>query len=120
MKKFLLIAIFLLTISTLSACTTDSIEVINTPTNKVSLNIPDPAPVNLSPIKFNVITPLNSQEKFKENNNNAFMAIKPSDYEILSKDIEKIQAYITEQKAILIQYRSYYEPKIIVDNKVKK
>lgn len=92
------------------------LEVLNKPIDKVALDMPAPAPISLTPVKFDVITPNNVEEKFKKTQDNTYIALTPKDYESLAKNIERIQGYMAEHREVLRSYKVYYED---IDKKAK-
>lgn len=84
-------------------------EISSKPIERVALDISEPAPLSLTPVKFDVITPTNAEEKFKKTQDNTYIAMTPKDYESLAKNIERIQGWVAEHREVLKSYKIYYE-----------
>lgn len=114
MKKILCV-LLLSTSILLSGCSlfTRDLEILNTPVERAQLDVSDPAPLSLEGVEFKVITPDTSKDAFddavKKGMKPVYIGLTPKQYEGLARNIEKIQGYVVEQKAIINSYRNYYE-----------
>ena len=113
MKKLLIVAIAVISLtlggcSTVKPIETQVIEVAKTP-----LALPNPAPLSLSRIDWHVITIGNEARVFGELAEKGIdpilFGLTDDDYALISLNFEKIRAYIVQQKNLLNQYRLYYE-----------
>lgn len=75
---------------------------------KPALNVPDPLPLQMSPVEFYVVTPENATEVVEEIEPSVLFALNENSYENLALNIERILGYIRELRIILDQYREYY------------
>lgn len=105
----------ILTISLISGCATQKpIEIITVPDEKTPLNLPDPAPVNMEPIDWYVITEENQNDVFsklkEQGYDEVLFGLNDQGYEMLAKNISEIRKYMLLQAQIIEQYRNYYEP----------
>lgn len=91
------------------------VEVITKAQERVPLNIPDPAPLELVGSKWIVITPENATDVWagldKEKSDLVIFGLSDDGYEQLAIDIARIRNYIQQQREITQKYRDYYEPK---------
>lgn len=62
---------------------------------KIYLNLSDPAPLSLKPIKFSV--------------NSGKITMSSAEYSKLSANMKDLQRYIKEQREIIKAYRDFYE-----------
>lgn len=124
MKKFF--SILLITSLIIFGCATkpdvvQPLQVINKPLERGRLNIPDPQPLKLRPFEFITITPDNVKEVWKElkkkNLKPVIIGVTTDDYENLSKNIKDIEQFYLLQFEIIKQYKNYYEPQEIEENK---
>jgi hypothetical protein len=75
-------------------------EVISKPTEKPSLNISDPSPLDLDKVKFVIVF---------DNDGEPLFALSEQDYKNLAANTDQIKNYILLQKKIIQLYRDYYE-----------
>jgi hypothetical protein len=84
-------------------------EVARTP-----LNIPDPAPLKPRTHDWILITPDNAEsvwKRLKESNTDlVILGLTDDGYERLALDMAEIRNFIAQLRAVLEQYRQYYEP----------
>lgn len=98
MKRLTVVcSIFLLCLGCSRSIPTPSVEIIN----RSPLVLPDPAPLNLSPVQFKVI----------ETDTGTYVGLTIEDYKRLAENVSKIQSYIRLQKIVIEAYRKYYQPK---------
>lgn len=102
----------------LSACSWGSlrqIECNTSPVERVPLNLADPAPLQLTPTRWRIITPENVDQvwaELKESGNEVVLfAVTADGYERLSLDFAEIRTHVSQQRNIIIKYREYYESK---------
>jgi len=80
---------------------------------KLPLNIQEPAPIELSKVKFYVITPENQTEVFDLMQQRGFslvlFGLTDDGYKSMSVNLIKIRNYVKEQQQIIKQYKIYYE-----------
>lgn len=90
------------------------IEVAAKPIEKTPLDIPNPDPLNLSPIKWILITPANAESIFKrmeqDDQNLILFAITDDGYQTLALTIAEVRNLINTQRNIILKYKEYYEP----------
>ena len=91
------------------------VEITTRAADKTPLALPDPEPVNTSPIVWYIITPENYQEVFKklaeEGHDVVLFGITDDGYQELAVLIADVRNHINQQREILKRYREYYEPK---------
>lgn len=80
---------------------------------RVPLNLADPAPLQLTPAKWRIVTPENVDQIWREietsGNDVVLFAITADGYEQLSLDFAAIRNHINQQRTIIMKYREYYE-----------
>ena len=81
--------------------------------DKTPLALPDPEPINTSPIAWYIITPENYQEVFKkladEGHDVVLFGVTDDGYQELAVLIADVRNHIRQQREILRRYREYYE-----------
>ena len=91
------------------------VEITTKAADKTPLALPDPEPVNTSPIVWYIITPENYQEVFKklaeEGHDVVLFGITDDGYQELAVLIADVRNHINQQREILKRYREYYEPR---------
>lgn len=91
------------------------VEITTKAADKTPLALPDPEPVNTSPIVWYIITPKNYQEVFRklaeEGHDVVLFGITDDGYQELAVLIADVRNHINQQREILKRYREYYEPK---------
>lgn len=91
------------------------VEITTKAADKTPLALPDPDPVNTSPIVWYIITPENYQEVFKklaeEGHDVVLFGITDDGYQELAVLIADVRNHINQQREILKRYREYYEPR---------
>jgi len=89
------------------------IETVKTAIEKPKLNLSDPDALNLSEVKWIVVTRDNAEQIFAELEKSgkpiALFGMTTDTYEALTLNMNDIKAYLVTQKQILIKYREYYE-----------
>ncbi len=113
MRK-LSIIIGLLALSSCASVPINNTKVIDTP----PIAIPTPAPLSLTPFKFDVISntaQLNAV--MKSNNTNELYSLTPDSVQILLVDLQQYQSYIQEQNIEIGTSNAYYNPQAPVTSK---
>ena len=91
------------------------VEITTKAADKTPLALPDPDPVNTSPIVWYIITPENYQDVFRklaeEGHDVVLFGITDDGYQELAVLIADVRNHINQQREILKRYREYYEPK---------
>ena len=91
------------------------VEITTKAADKTPLALPDPEPVNTSPIVWYIITPENYQEVFRklaeEGHDIVLFGITDDGYQELAVLIADVRNHINQQREILKRYREYYEPR---------
>ena len=91
------------------------VEITTKAADKTPLALPDPEPVNTSPIVWYIITPENYQEVFKklaeEGHDVVLFGITDDGYQELAVLIADVRNHINQQREILKRYRDSYEPR---------
>ena len=91
------------------------VEITTKAADKTPLALPDPEPINTSPIVWYIITPENYQEVFKkladEGHDVVLFGVTDDGYQELAVLIADVRNHINQQREILKRYREYYEPK---------
>ena len=92
------------------------VEITTRAADKTPLALPDPAPINTSPIVWYIVTPENYQEVFRklaeEGHDVVLFGITDDGYQELAVLIADVRNHINQQREILRRYREYYESKI--------
>jgi len=109
-------SIILLLILLSSGCASVSkLEVLTKPTERVKLGIEQPPVLDLSKVKFIIIKRKNAEKIFADLEelgvDPVLIGLTDEGYEILAKNVEKMQNYIALQKDIIKSYKKYYEKK---------
>jgi hypothetical protein len=90
------------------------IEVKTVAQEKTRLNLKEPAPLQAREFQWIVITPENAEQVFEklrsENMDVVLIGLTDVGYEQLSLTMAEIKNYISQQRAIIIKYKEYYEP----------
>lgn len=113
-KKIVLASLVVLFMSGCSiTAKTKKVVVSDVPTEKLPLNIKDPAPLELRDFDWIIITEENAEQIWellkKENEGVALFALRHGDYKNLSLNVKDIRARLGEYVFILKKYREYYE-----------
>jgi hypothetical protein len=91
------------------------IEVQTKAQERTRLNLPDPAPFQAREVEWIIITPENAPQvwaRLKEKGDDtALFAITDNGYEALALTIAELRSLIAQQRAVIIKYKEYYEPK---------
>ena len=91
------------------------VEITTKAADKTPLALPDPEPINTSPIVWYIITPENYQEVFRkladEGHDVVLFGVTDDGYQELAVLIADVRNHIRQQREILRRYREYYEPK---------
>jgi hypothetical protein len=92
-----------------------TVEVVTKAQERLPLNLPDPAPLDLAGSTWVIITPENAEEVWKklqeQKSDLVLFGLTDDGYEQLAIDFAKIRNYIQQQREITNKYREYYEPK---------
>lgn len=111
-KTLLKVSSSLLLILALSGCFGIGVNDEEIPRTRLELN--DPEPVNMRPIKWIIITPENQEEVFEKLSRSdtdlVLFGLTDDGYEALSKNLLDVRNYLIEQKFIILKYKEYYEP----------
>lgn len=90
------------------------VEITTRAADKTPLALPDPEPINTSPITWYIITPENYQEVFRkladQEHDVVLFGITDDGYQELAVLIADVRNHIRQQREILRRYREYYEP----------
>ena len=90
------------------------VEITTRTADKAPLALPDPEPINTSPITWYIITPENYQEVFRkladQEHDVVLFGITDDGYQELAVLIADVRNHIRQQREILRRYREYYEP----------
>ena len=91
------------------------IEVVTKAQEKTPLDIAMPEPLRLKPIEWTLVTPGNSEEVFakleSQGENLVLFTLSDDGYQQLAITIGELRNYINTQRAIILKYKEYYEPK---------
>lgn len=102
----------LVVLLSLSGCF--GLNVKTEPEEKPRLSIKNPDPIQLTDIKFVVVTKDNIDKILKDLETKGtkpiLLGISVADYKVLAMNIEQIKVYIILLQNILDKYRTYYEP----------
>tara|TARA_B100001287_G_C22664740_1_gene522296 strand:- start:1469 stop:2020 length:552 start_codon:yes stop_codon:yes gene_type:complete len=83
------------------------------PIDRQNLILPDLEPLDLADIDWFVVTPENAEESFEKLKNEkleiVFFAITEKGYEKLSINNQKMLKMLSDQKAVIMAYKKYYE-----------
>lgn len=119
--------ISLLLVTSLTGCSVFNwksvkpVEVQTKAVERTRLNLSEPSPLKLEPVKWVLITPENAEkvwEELKEKNVDLVLfALTDDGYEQLAVTMLEIRQYLEQQRAVLIKYKEYYEPQ---ENKTNK
>jgi len=94
------------------------VEVIANPMDKTPLHIPSPDPLEVKPIKWIVITPENAESVFAQlaskRQDVVLFGLTADDYQLLSITMADLRNFIATQRTIIIKYKDYYEPPVLV------
>ena len=109
-------SIILLLILLSSGCASVSkLEILANPIERVKLGIEEPPILDLSKVKFIIIKRKNAEKIFADLEelgvDPVLIGLTDEGYEILAKNVEKMQNYIALQKDIIKSYKKYYEKK---------
>lgn len=106
---------------TLSGCSfipwfeeVEKIETVTTAVERPRLNLEQPEPLKLQRTEWIIVTRENADEVFDRLEATgqpvALFAMTANGYESLALNIADIKGYLQIQKAIIVQYKEYYEP----------
>ena len=89
------------------------IAITTTAVEKLPLSLPNPQPLELQEVEWNIVTEENIEEVWQllrdKNEGVALFALRHGDYERLALNIKDIRATIGEYVVVLKQYKEYYE-----------
>ena len=81
--------------------------------SRVPLDLAQPDVLQLTPVRWRVITPENAEQIWREmqesGNEAVVFAITPQGYEQLSLDFAAIRNHISQQRTVIMKYKDYYE-----------
>ena len=110
-QRWLIPTIALLAISACSSV--KPVNVSTTPIERTPLALPNPDPLSLDFPNWVVITPDNIDQIWKsladKNQTITLFALTADGYEQLIVDLAKIKNLLNEQRAIILEYKKYYE-----------
>jgi hypothetical protein len=121
--RWLILTTSLFLVSSLSGCASfdlfgkreKPIEITTKPVERTNLDIPLPDPIKTKPIEWMVVTPENADAVFKKleekGQDVVLFAITSDGYQQLAMTIGDLRNLINTQRAIIIKYKEYYEPK---------
>lgn len=96
--------------------TVEPISIEKKAVERTRLDLSDPKPLTGRPMQWIVITPENAEKVWEDlkskNVDLVLFAITDEGYEELAVSMAEIRNFIAQQKAIIIKYKEYYEPKI--------
>ncbi|CAB4141238.1 hypothetical protein UFOVP410_77 [uncultured Caudovirales phage] len=105
--------LMLVTCLSLSACGLFSSSPKYIVEDKPKLNLSNPEPLFLQPLKFKVLHKDNAASYFdelkKSSGKEVVFALTETDYANLAINMEKIKSYVKRQKKIIELYKNYYE-----------
>ena len=88
-----------------------TVTIVETPRTPLALSLP--APLDLTPPQWVVITPENASTVWNELTRKkvdlVLIGLTDNEYKQMALDYAKIRALVEEQRAIIIQYQQYYE-----------
>ena len=100
-------------IASLFGSSVKPVEVQTKAVERTKLNLPEPSPIKGRDIKWIVITPENAERVFNklkdENVDLVLFALTDNGYEQLALSMAEIKNFIATQRAIIGQYKQYYE-----------
>ena len=93
----------------------EPIEIQKRAVERTPLNLPDPAPPRARELEWIIVTPENAQavwQRLRDANTDVVVfALTDDGYETLALTMAELRNFIAQQRAIIIKYREYYEPK---------
>jgi hypothetical protein len=96
----------------LAACADErTLQISSTPLTTPILAPPQPQPVRMLPVNWQVVTAQNLDafvrqlQQSQNNQNQVFVAIQMSDYENLALNLADLRRYIEQQQAVIVYYR---------------
>lgn len=102
----------------LSGCSWSGLQRIqcdSKPVDRVPLNLQHPDNLNLSPVRWRIVTPENIDQVWGEieaaGSDVVLFALTPDGYEQLAVDFAAIRNHMAIQRTIILKYKEYYEPK---------
>lgn len=107
--KIYTIAVLLTILPLLISCG-KSIKIFSKPTENIITHPIYPSPIRFDDVNFIVITKNNIND-LDLDNYGALFAITVKDYEILAANMQDIQRWIKESKAVIIYYRNVVSDK---------
>jgi len=91
------------------------VEIQKRAVERTPLNLPDPAPPRARELEWIIVTPDNASavwQRLRDANSDVVVfALTDDGYETLSLTIAELRNFIAQQRAIILKYREYYEPK---------
>jgi len=81
---------------------------------RTPLALTGPEPLQVTPVKWIVITPDNASSIFKQlaakGQSPVLFALTDAGYQQLAVTMSEVRNFITAQRTIVIKYKEYYEP----------
>ena len=112
-NKLLIVSIIALSLTGCSSWDFRPTKTVVAKPIRVPLALSMPQPLQLTPPNWIVITPSNAAKVWQqlENDKNDVVLIGVTDdgYERMAVDLATVRALIAEQRAIILEYRKYYE-----------
>ena len=97
----------------ITGCSTKTIDIKTTESQRTKLNLSEPNAVNLKDVNFLIITEQNSNVVFKQletsNKDKVLIGLTDEDYIKMSENLLELKRYIIEQRKIINSYKEYYE-----------
>lgn len=114
MKSIQNALLLLIPIIGLNACSSvKPLQCETKPIERAPLSIADPQPLDLSPVRWKIITRENIDRVWQEIENSGnevvLFAITSDGYEQLALDFAAIRNHINQQRTIILKYKEYYE-----------
>lgn len=107
MKRVFLFLLVLTIVGCIGCSSTKTLQIRSAETTMPALDLPNPKPLELSDVRFIVVTAENQADVL--NKNQAFFAITETEYEDLASNLLKIRGFILQQRTIIESYKKYYE-----------
>lgn len=103
-----------MSITVISGCSSiKRLEIFTKEVKRTPLNLEEPAPLSMTPIKWIIITRENYEQVFDElEKNNAdvvLFGLTDEGYEELAINFAQVRKYIILNRHILMKYKEYYE-----------
>ena len=93
----------------------EPIEIQKRAVERTPLNLPDPAPPKARELEWIIVTPDNAAavwQRLRDSNTDVVVfALTDDGYETLALTMAELRNFIAQQRAIILKYKDYYEPK---------